>query len=234
MAQSKSTLLLDDAARENWVCVKCSGTVRHKNGKCKACADAYAAKYRAENKEKIAAEQAAYRAANRESAKERSQAWRDANQDHTKEFFKKRYEQNSEALKAVARERYRANPQKMREAKAQERRAHPERVVAAHARYRVKHADALRVRYQEKRAKRRLAPGTLSKGIAKRLFTLQKGLCPCCREPLGERYHLDHIIPLAAGGSNTDDNIQLLRSKCNQQKSAKHPIDFMQSRGFLL
>jgi 5-methylcytosine-specific restriction endonuclease McrA len=51
---------------------------------------------------------------------------------------------------------------------------------------------------------------------------------------LGDNYHLDHIVPLAIGGTNTDDNIQLLRQKCNQQKSAKHPIDFMQSRGFLL
>jgi 5-methylcytosine-specific restriction endonuclease McrA len=45
---------------------------------------------------------------------------------------------------------------------------------------------------------------------------------------------MDHIIPLALGGTNTDDNIQLLRAKCNKQKGAKHPIDFMQQRGFLL
>jgi 5-methylcytosine-specific restriction endonuclease McrA len=45
---------------------------------------------------------------------------------------------------------------------------------------------------------------------------------------------MDHIVPLISGGTNTDDNIQLMRSRCNQQKSAKHPIDFMQSRGFLL
>lgn len=35
-------------------------------------------------------------------------------------------------------------------------------------------------------------------------------------------------------GTNTDDNIQLLRKLCNLQKSAKHPVDFMQQRGFLL
>jgi 5-methylcytosine-specific restriction endonuclease McrA len=52
--------------------------------------------------------------------------------------------------------------------------------------------------------------------------------------PLGDNYHIDHIMPLALGGSNTDDNIQLLRQRCNNQKCAKHPVDFMQSRGFLL
>lgn len=56
----------------------------------------------------------------------------------------------------------------------------------------------------------------------------------CCGLPLGDNYHIDHIMPLALGGSNTDDNIQLLRQRCNNQKCAKHPVDFMQSRGFLL
>jgi len=39
---------------------------------------------------------------------------------------------------------------------------------------------------------------------------------------------------MMAGGSNTDDNMQLLRKLCNLQKHAKHPVDFMQERGFLL
>ena len=76
--------------------------------------------------------------------------------------------------------------------------------------------------------------GVLTNGLTAKLFVLQKGLCPCCAQPLGDNYHLDHIMPLALGGSNTDDNIQLLRQRCNRQKHAKHPIDFMQSRGFLL
>jgi hypothetical protein len=41
-------------------------------------------------------------------------------------------------------------------------------------------------------------------------------------------------MPLALGGSNTDDNMQLLRAICNYHKYTKHPIDFMQSKGFLL
>jgi len=234
MAKQKIKDTTNDCARENWVCVKCSGTVRHSSGKCKACANAYAAAYRVESREKMLVSQANYRMENRATAKARSQAWRDANKDHIKEFFKVRYEQNAEQLKAAARQRYQADPEKARKAKAHERAAHPERQIAADARYRVKHADVLRIRYSEKRARRMKAPGTLSKDLAKRLFSLQKGLCPCCRQPLGTTYHMDHIVPLIAGGTNTDDNIQLLRNRCNQQKSAKHPIDFMQSRGFLL
>ncbi len=38
----------------------------------------------------------------------------------------------------------------------------------------------------------------------------------------------------AGGGANIDGNIQLLTGLCNRQKHTKHPVDFMQERGFLL
>ena len=43
-----------------------------------------------------------------------------------------------------------------------------------------------------------------------------------------------HIIPLALGGANDDLNVQLLTPDCNQRKKAQHPVDYMQSQGFLL
>lgn len=39
---------------------------------------------------------------------------------------------------------------------------------------------------------------------------------------------------IALGGTNTDDNVQLLRAECNNFKRAKHPADFMRQRGFLI
>lgn len=70
--------------------------------------------------------------------------------------------------------------------------------------------------------------------ITSKLLVLQKGKCPCCGLPLGDDFHIDHIMPIALGGKNIESNMQLLRSACNQQKHAKHPIRFMQERGFLL
>ena len=85
-----------------------------------------------------------------------------------------------------------------------------------------------------RRARVRETGGKLSSDLADKLFKLQKGKCPCCAQPLGDDYHLDHKMPIALGGSNTDGNMQLLRAVCNLQKAKKHPIDFMQIRGFLL
>lgn len=76
--------------------------------------------------------------------------------------------------------------------------------------------------------------GKLSKDIVQKLLKRQNGKCACCGLSLSNGYHLDHIIPLALGGKNSDDNVQLLTPKCNLKKGAKHPIDYMQSKGLLL
>lgn len=50
----------------------------------------------------------------------------------------------------------------------------------------------------------------------------------------GLKYHVDHIVPLIAGGSNDRSNLQILCQPCNNSKSSKDQIEFMQSRGMLL
>lgn len=81
--------------------------------------------------------------------------------------------------------------------------------------------------------KRKKANGTYPKEYPLQLFKMQKGLCVVCKCKLN-KYHVDHIMPIALGGSNYPHNIQLLCAKCNHQKHAKHPIDFMQEKGYLL
>lgn len=110
----------------------------------------------------------------------------------------------------------------------------PEKKKAYAKKSRANNKEALRISVRNRRAKQRESGGVLSKYLIGRLFKLQRGKCACCSEPLGSNYHLDHIMPLALGGANIDENMQLLRATCNMQKSAKHPIDFMQQRGFLL
>lgn len=65
------------------------------------------------------------------------------------------------------------------------------------------------------------------------LHKKQRGKCAVCREAL-KKYQIDHVFPVAKGGSSDILNLQLLCQPCNRSKSAKHPIDFMQERGFLL
>ena len=90
--------------------------------------------------------------------------------------------------------------------------------------------------YQQNRRKRAVAAGgKLSIDIRRKLMVLQRGKCACCHADLKKiKINLDHIMPLALGGAHSDENAQLLCQPCNNQKYAKHPVDFMQEKGFLL
>jgi len=176
--------------------------------------------YYAENTEKLKAGMKAWHKANPEKAKARRTAWKAANPEKVKENNAKRYAANPARHNAVCAAWQAANPEKVKENNVKWRAANPE---------------AVRIYVQNYQARKRDNGGRLSNGLADKLFKLQRGKCACgCKQPLGDDYHLDHIIPLLLGGPNTDSNIQLLRAKCNLQKSAKHPVDFMQQRGFLL
>lgn len=231
---------------------------------CKKCKSATSAAYRAANPEKLraataawaaanpgkkAATKRAWRAANREKVNAESAAYRAANPEKVRSAEIARYRNNPEFEKARVAAYRAANKEKVKSYAAAYRAMYPEKVMAfvtayrkanpdkcraATAAWRAANPEASRLSVQNRRARKTRNGGRLSKGLAKRLYALQKGMCPCCKQPLGDDYHLDHIVPLALGGPNTDDNIQLLRAICNQQKHAKHPIDFMQSRGYLL
>jgi hypothetical protein len=53
-----------------------------------------------------------------------------------------------------------------------------------------------------------------------RLFVWRRDKGQCVRCGSKERLEFDHIIPVVAGGSNTERNIQLLCEPCNRSKSA--------------
>lgn len=90
-----------------------------------------------------------------------------------------------------------------------------------------------RISRHARKARQRGSAGRMSRGLRQRLFDLQKGQCVYCRQPL-IKSHLDHIIPLALGGSGHDENYQLLCPPCNIRKGAKHPVQFANELGMLL
>lgn len=232
-------------------CPKCNNeTERNSRGECKPCALARVRAWQAANPERVRARKAAWAAANLEKARAQQAAWRAANPERLRAYAAEYrasnadklratsaayYAANAEKAKAYGAARYAANTDKIKADTAKWAAANPEKANASKAKWAAKNPEACRTYVQNRRARKREAGGKLSKDITERLFKLQRGKCACgCKQPLGEKYHLDHIMPLALGGTNTDDNIQLLRAACNHKKHAKHPIEFMQQRGFLL
>lgn len=181
--------------------------------------NAKAAIYRANNKEKIRAADAKYCAANREKARVRASAW---------------YAANKERAKAANITWAANNPGKIKEHKAKYAANNQEKTRASSKRWNDAHPEVRKVIMQNRRARVQKNGGKLSTDLVQKLLKLQRGKCACCGKPLGNDYHLDHRMPIALGGANEDSNMQLLTAKCNLQKWKKHPVDFMQEKGFLL
>ena len=51
------------------------------------------------------------------------------------------------------------------------------------------------------------------------VYERDQGRCVRCNS--NQNIQFDHIIPVAKGGSNTEENIQILCQKCNLEKSDK-------------
>lgn len=172
---------------------------------------------------------------NRERRRELDKRWRDSHKDYQYERTKKWRLENPEKHCAQSAKWRANNPEKNKEILNKWYESNKQRAHALNTKWRAENKDKVRVINQNRRARERASQGKLSAGLVERLLILQKGKCACgCRRPLVNNYHLDHIMPLALGGANTDDNIQLLLPECNLHKKAKHPVDFMQSKGFLL
>lgn len=201
---------------------------------CKLCSRARHASWHESNRERHRITAAAWRAANREKDRAIGAAYRAANPERIRARDAKRYAANIEYNRAKSAAWYAANREYARAKNAAYYVVNNERCRANSAEMRKSNPEQTRIYSQNRRARERAAGGTLSTGLAAKLFKLQRGKCACCGFPLGDNYHLDHIMPLVLGGTNTDDNIQLLRKLCNQKKHAKHPVDFMRSKGFLL
>jgi 5-methylcytosine-specific restriction endonuclease McrA len=100
--------------------------------------------------------------------------------------------------------------------------------------WRKKHPERAANTGRNNYAKRKRAEGRHTVADIKRIRGAQKDKCAVCRTKLRGAGHVDHIVPLSGGGTNWTSNLQLLCEGCNLSKHARNPIEFMQSRGFLL
>ena len=139
---------------------------------------------------------------------------------------------------AGKRRSYAINRAKVLEKQRQRRIKHPDLVRAISRASAKKHAARARVwrkKYvaenrlqhrahrQNRRARETSTEGRFNKTDIDRFVCVQNGRCAMCFGPYG-RYHIDHIVPLARGGSNWPSNLQLLCKPCNLSKGAKDPF----------
>ena len=191
-------------------------------------------RYYEKNKEKVKAAAVVWKKNNPDKVRSGSKIYRDATKERAKELQNAWVKNNRDKVNAKAKRYYEAHSELCRDRSRRYYAVDPAKAKAIRDKYRA--TPEYRAIGNNNACKRRLrlATGKLSKGLVEQLLKLQRGKCACCGKSLGADYHLDHIMPLVRGGLNIDSNIQLLRAECNNNKHAKHPVDFMQERGYLL
>ena len=68
------------------------------------------------------------------------------------------------------------------------------------------------------------AGGSFTAADIEAIRTAQGNRCYLCGARL-KKFHIDHFIPLALGGTNDAGNLRLACPTCNLSKGAKHPHD---------
>jgi 5-methylcytosine-specific restriction endonuclease McrA len=94
-------------------------------------------------------------------------------------------------------------------------------------------ADAVRVaRYHTHRAEKLGIPGRIDGGFVALLWVAQDARCFYCGARLDaewpdDKWDLEHVIPLSAGGTNEPHNIVLACRRCNCTKGGRPPLDWI-------
>lgn len=223
------------------VCTKCkaakaleefSRNAYRKDGlqhRCKACV----AGHYLVNRKAIRAKNNVYSVAHRREKAAYDKARYVANPEKKLAQCREWYAENREAAIEASRHWALAHPEKDRARKDAWAAANPEKVRARGAAYRAAHPHAVRIwrvanpeAYRAHNHSRRAwecqAEGSHTGADIRDLFVEQVGLCRYCGCDLDDSsYHVDHVLPLSRGGSDSRENLALTCPTCNLSKGAK-------------
>ena len=212
------------------------------NGVCISCRANIGAKYAAAHPEKMRDKHRNYEASLIGEKKERRL--------HKRKIANRKYASaNPEKIADKSRKWHELNPEKRKENNRRWCAANKDKVAIKNRRYKTEHAAELapmaRQRAKEwnaahpedvtkrahaRRARKKNAPGSHTADELKALIIAQNYQC-ICGISLKSKKHLDHIVPLARGGSNGIENLQYLCPQCNLSKGAKDMVTWLQQKG---
>lgn len=222
---------------------RCADGLKHH---CRECSRAYQSQWRKSNPNKIAASKRRYRERNadrlrqerhahyiliRDRERARNRLYHAANRDRINQRHRQQRNQDIEKARENERQWYAANRDKER---ANDRRYYAENCEKLREntrRWRRRNLEKDRVKSNRHRARKRHAEGNHTAEdiqLQVKAQTNQHGVLCCwwCGKPILGKYHVDHRIALARGGSNSATNIVITHPECNDSKGVKMPWEF--------
>jgi 5-methylcytosine-specific restriction endonuclease McrA len=162
---------------------------------------------------------------NPEYQREIHRRWKERNTDRDKERQRRWRLAHSEQEKARQREYQRkkraTNPVPVEQKRASDKRYY-ERLKANPARLELVKPKR---RAQNNSRRARKLQAFVERVDPAEIYRRDAGVCGICEKPVSEseKWHVDHVVPLARGGAHSYDNCQLAHARCNQSKNATIP-----------
>jgi 5-methylcytosine-specific restriction endonuclease McrA len=171
----------------------------------------------------------------KEYARVHMRKYRENHGDKVRATLRKCYRKHREKRLEEKRQKYLENPEQAKLTLRLSYEKHKEARAEGMRRYRNREdkKQLISVLKRSYKAKKKGAEGRHTVEDINALFAAQSGKC-LCGEDLNNGYHVDHIVPLSAGGTNWPDNLQLLCPTCNLSKGSKPMSEWLALRGLHL
>lgn len=151
----------------------------------------------------------------------RQQIWRAANPEAHQKTLEKYWASDKYAATSAAWRQSEAGRASHRAAAARQRLIHPEAVKARVQRWYRETYERERPKYMERARVRKMRQlGAFVEAIdVEEIIRRDRGRCQICSKPVARRdVSIDHILPIARGGTHEPRNVRLAHRRCNSAR----------------
>lgn len=97
----------------------------------------------------------------------------------------------------------------------------PEAGRAKNRAFQAEHPEVFAAKARNRYAREKKNGGTHTVEDVQAQYERQKGKCFYCGKKVGKKYDVDHVVPIAKGGSNGPENLVIACPSCNRKKRDK-------------